>query len=88
MKIRKIGNSLGATFGKEALARAGFTEADELEVQAVSGEIRIKRASKWLLLELTPAEAKALAAGNAESKAGKSARAKVRKLLLTIDGGG
>ena len=81
MKLRKIGNSLGTTFRKETLVRAGFVEADELEVQAVPGEIRIRRTGGRLSLDLTRAEAKALVAGNAESKAGQAVQAIARKLL-------
>jgi antitoxin component of MazEF toxin-antitoxin module len=78
MKLRRIGNSLGTTFGKALLDRAGFKEDDQLEIQAVPGEMRIRRASNGLVVELTQSEANALAEGNTKSRAWKSAIEKVR----------
>jgi antitoxin component of MazEF toxin-antitoxin module len=81
MKLRKIGNSLGTTFSKSLLEKAGFSGSEDLEITAATGELRIRRASGRLMLELTPLEAEALAAGKFESKAGKSAIAKIRLKL-------
>ena len=81
MKLRRIGNSIGTTFTKEALQQAGFSESDEVVLSASPGEIRIKRASGRQVLELSLAEIKALAAGSIDSKAGQTACAKARKLL-------
>jgi len=80
MKLRKIGNSLGTTFSREALAQAGFEEGDELEMVVTPGEIAIRPAVPTkVLVEFTPAEAKALAAGKWDSKVGESALTKVRR---------
>ncbi len=81
MKLRRLGNSLGTTFSKELLGRAGFSEDDELEVTAAPGELHIRRANGAQVLELSVAEVKALAAGNMDSRAGQTASAKARKLL-------
>lgn len=81
MKLRRIGNSLGTTFGREVLRQAGLSGNEELEVTATPGEIRLRRAGGRLVLEITRPEANALAAGNFDSKAGESALAKVRKML-------
>lgn len=81
IKLRKIGNSLGTTFSKILLEKAGFSGNEELEITAVPGELRIRCASGQLLLEITPAEAEALADGKIESKAGKSVMVKIRRLL-------
>jgi putative addiction module antidote len=81
MKLRRIGNSLGTTFSKELLERSGLKEDDELEIQATPGEIRIRRASSQLVVELTEPEAKALASGNVDTRAWHSAIAKVRRLV-------
>lgn len=80
MKLRKVGNSLGTTFSKEVLQKAGLTADDELEVAVSAGEIRLRRADGRLTLELTKAEAMALADGKMDSKAGLSVVAKARKL--------
>lgn len=72
---------MGTTFSKEVLNAAGFSEVDELSVQATPGEIRIKHDSGKLVFDLTVSEAKALADGNLESKAGAAALAKVKRLL-------
>lgn len=84
MKLRKIGNSLGTTFSKEVLQKAGFAADDQLEVTASAGEIRLRRAGGRLVLELTKAEAGALAEGKMDSKAGLSALAKARKLMEVV----
>lgn len=81
MKLRKIGNSLGTTFDKATLARAGFGEDDELVVTSTSGEIKIRRAGGRQAIDLSEAEIRALAAGDATSKAGRAVAAKARKLL-------
>lgn len=81
MKLRKIGNSLGTTFDKPTLARAGFSEEDALVVTSTAGEIRIRRAGGRQTLELSEAEIKAVASGDTTSKAGKAVAAKARKLL-------
>lgn len=80
MKLRKVGNSLGATFSKELLKEAGFSGDEELEVAAQEGEIMIRRTSVRLVVEFSKAEAEALAGEKLGTKAGKSALAKVRKL--------
>lgn len=81
MKLRKIGNSLGTTFDKPTLAKAGFSEDDSLVVTSAPGEIKIRRAGGRQMLDLNEAEIKALAAGDVSSKAGKAVSAKARKLL-------
>lgn len=81
MKLRKIGNSLGATFDKPTLARAGFGEGDPLVVSSTPGEIKIRRAGGRQALDLSEAEIRAVAAGDTTSKAGKTVVAKARKLL-------
>jgi len=81
MKLRKIGNSLGTTFDKPTLAKAGFSELDSLVVTSAPGEIRIRRAGGRQTLELSETEIKALATGDVNSKAGKAVSMKARKLL-------
>jgi hypothetical protein len=76
-----MGNSLGTTFSKELLMRAGITAEHNLEVTATHGELCIKRVSDQLLLKLTPAEVKAVAEGKFNSKAGESAVEKAKRLL-------
>lgn len=79
MKLRKIGNSLGAILSKEILNKAGFAEGEELEIIASRGEVTLRKANGSKLVEFNDAELTALAAGEFESKAGKSALGKVRK---------
>lgn len=81
MKLRKIGNSLGTTFDKATLARAGFGESDALIVSSTAGEIKIRRVGGRQVLDLSEAEVKAVASGDTTSKAGKAVAAKARKLL-------
>lgn len=81
MKLRKIGNSLGTTFDKATLARAGFGESDALVVTSTAGEIKIRRAGGRQVLDLAEAEIRAVATGDTTSKVGKAAAAKARKLL-------
>lgn len=81
MNLRKIGNSLGTTFDKLTLARAGFGESDTLVITSSPGEIRIRRAGGRQTLDLSEAEILALASGDVTSKAGKAVAAKARKLL-------
>lgn len=81
MKLRKVGNSLGLTFPKDVLNKAGITGDDELEVSVVRGEIVLRKAKGGAVVEFNKAEAAALAAGEFESKAGKSALDKVRKVV-------
>lgn len=81
MKLRRIGNSLGTTFSKETLQKAGLSGDEELEVVAGVGEIRLRRASGRLVVEFTKAEAAALASGKLETKAAETALDKVRKLV-------
>lgn len=81
MKLRKIGNSLGTTFDKATLARAGFGESDDLVVTSVPGEIKIRRSGGRQSLDLSESEIRALASGDTTSKAGKAVAAKARKLL-------
>jgi antitoxin component of MazEF toxin-antitoxin module len=82
MKLRKIGNSLGTTFSRDTLAKAGISEGQELEVIAEPGEIKIRPASSnGILIELSSAEAKALATGKFETKSAESALNKIRRLI-------
>lgn len=82
MKLRKVGNSLGATFSREALSQAGFTVGQELEVIAKHGEIKIRPASaSTFLVGFTADEVKALAAREWNSKPGESALSKVREII-------
>ncbi len=81
MKLRRIGNSLGTTFDKATLARAGFSEDDALVVTSTAGEIKIRRAGGRQVLDLAEAEIRAIATGDTTSKAGKALAAKARKLL-------
>lgn len=82
MKLRKIGNSQGTTFSREVLNKAGFVDGQELDIVASPGEIKIVPAAfDGVLVPLTVAEAKALAAGRIESKPGLAAVNKVRRLI-------
>jgi len=82
MKLRKVGNSLGTTFSREVLSKAGFAEGDELEVVVSAGEIAIRPAVLTkVVVEFTPAEAKALTTGKLDSKLAESALNKVRREL-------
>lgn len=81
MKLRKIGNSLGLTFPKDVLNKAGITGNDELEVSVLHGEIVLRKAKGGAVVEFSKAEVVALATGEFESKAGKSALDKVRKAV-------
>lgn len=79
MKLRKIGNSLGTTFSRDLLERAGIDEGQRLEVSAKPGEITIRPSVRTgIIVEFTPSEAKALAAGKLDTKAGESALNKLR----------
>ena len=79
MKLRTIGNSLGTTFNRETLEREGIGEGQELDVLAKPGEITIRPAIRpGVVVEFTALEAKALAAGKLDTKAGESALNKVR----------
>lgn len=81
MKLRRMGNSLGTTFSKDLLQKAGFSGDEELEVSVAPGEIRLRRANGRFVVELTKGEATALATGRMDSKAAESALGKVRKLV-------
>lgn len=81
MKLRRMGNSLGTTFSKGLLQKAGLSGDEELEVVAVPGEIRLRRANSRFVVELTKSEATALATGKMDSKAAETALGKVRKLV-------
>lgn len=81
MKLRRIGNSLGTTFSREILQKASLAGDEELELITFPGEIRLRRVSDRIVVQLTEAEAKALTAGNLETKAATTALAKVRALL-------
>lgn len=72
---------MGTTFSKDLLQKAGFTSEDPLEVTATPGEIRLRRASGHILVDLSRAEANALISGKLDSKAAASALGKVRKLV-------
>lgn len=76
-KLRRIGNSLGTTFSKELLQQAGFSGDEELQITAAPGEIRIRSATK-ILVELSRAEADALATGNLASKPAAAALNKIQ----------
>lgn len=83
MKLRRIGNSLGMTFTRAALAKAGMVEGQELEILASPGEMKIVPTVKdRLVVCFTTAEASALAEGKLESKAGKAALNKVSQLVV------
>lgn len=82
MKLRKIGNSLGTTFSREVLTRAGFEEGQELDVLASPGKIEIvPMAPQSVTILLTNAEADALATGNLKSPPGEAALEKVRRMI-------
>lgn len=81
MKLRRIGNSLGTTFSREILQKAGLTGDEEIEVIVGNGEIKLRRTSERVVVEFTKAEAAALAATQSETKAAESALNKVRKLV-------
>lgn len=82
MKLRKIGNSLGTTFSRDLLNRAGFEDGQELDIIASPGKIEIVPAVvQGVTVLLTTAEAKALAAGNLNSTSGEAALNKVRQML-------
>ncbi len=84
MKLRKIGNSLGTTFSRDMLTKAGFAEGEELDVVVSAGEITIRPAApSRILVEFTPAEAKALASGKTDSKLAEAALNKLRRLVET-----
>lgn len=83
MKLRKVGNSLGTTFSRDVLAKAQFSEGQDLEITATRGEIKIRLAKNSLLMVgLTPGEAAALVTGDLKSEDGKAAVAKVRQTML------
>ena len=80
MKLRKIGNSLGTTFSRELLQKAGLTGDEELEVITAHGEITLRKRS-GVPVEFSEAEAQALASGEYDTEAGQSALDKVRKAV-------
>lgn len=79
MKLRKVGNSLGAILSKDILKKADFAENDELDVTVSRGEITLRKQRSGVTVDLSKEEAAALCAGEFETKAGKSALSKVRK---------
>jgi len=81
MKLRKIGNSLGTTFSRELLQRAGLTGDEELEVITANGEITLRKSRSGVPVEFSRTEAQALACGKYDTKAGQSALDKVRKAV-------
>ena len=81
MKLRRIGNSLGTTFSRETLAAAHIGPDDELEIVAVAGEIRIKKAKPTILLELSKDEVALL---SEVDKSGKEWRAIIKKAIANI----
>lgn len=81
MKLRKVGNSLGTTFSKDMLSVAGFTEEDDLEVIAAPGELRITKPVTGVSLELSLAEAKAIAQGKMDSPEVAGVVEKARRLV-------
>ncbi|MBV1790677.1 AbrB/MazE/SpoVT family DNA-binding domain-containing protein [Marinobacterium sp. D7] len=62
--IRKWGNSSGAIIPAAVLAKAGFSQGDTVEIEAVDGQIVIKPALPTYnledLLKASPSEAMAL----------------------------
>ena len=78
MKLRRIGNSLGTTFGKDLLQKAGFSAEDELAISASKGEIRVRLEKSPVILELSKAEASALASSDFDSKAARAVVAKAQ----------
>lgn len=86
MKLRRIGNSLGTTFSKELLQQVGLAENDELAMMVVDGELRIRRAPKSDIMELSGPEITALAAGDLASEIGRQLQARA-KAFLSEQGG-
>jgi antitoxin component of MazEF toxin-antitoxin module len=85
MKLRKIGNSLGTTFSREVLNRAGLEEGQELDILASPGEIKIVPAVvSGVTVSFTTAEAKALASGKLDTKSGEAALNKVRRMIGAV----
>lgn len=80
--LRRIGNSSGISFTKDALAIAGFFEGQELRVEAAPGEIRLTASDPGVDIRFTSAEAKALLEGDLNSAAGKAAVHKLRGQLI------
>ena len=81
MKLRRIGNSVGTTFSREVLAAAHIDPSEELEIVAVAGEIRIKKANPSVLLDLSKEEVALLASVDA---GGREWRSIVKKALAAM----
>lgn len=81
LKLRRIGNSVGLTFSKETLARAGFDDDEKIALFVVPGEIRLRSGSDRHRLDLSQSEIKALASGELGGKEGKAVLAKAKSLL-------
>ena len=81
MKLRRIGNSLGTTFSRELLQKAGLTGDEELEIVTAHGEITLRKSRSGVPVEFSEAEAQALASGEYDTEAGQSALDKVRKAV-------
>jgi len=82
MKLRRIGNSLGTTFSREVLQKAGLTGEEEFELIVAHGEIKLRRATERVVVEFTKAQAVALAATQSANKDAEAALCKVRKLVV------
>lgn len=81
IKLRRVGNSLGTTFSRELLTSAGLVGDEDFEVVTSLGEIRLRRVSPAVVVELSVDEAGALVAGEVGTKAAKSAREKLGHAL-------
>lgn len=81
MKLRKIGNSLGTTFSREVLQKAGLDGDEELEIFVSRGEITLRKAKGGISVEFSKVEADALAAGKFDTKAAMAGLEKVRKAV-------
>lgn len=73
MKLRKVGNSLGLTFTRDVLSRAGLQEGQELKIIANPGSITIQPMHESVIVELSEMEVVALISGDLKSEEGKSA---------------
>jgi hypothetical protein len=81
MKLRKIGNSLGAIFTRDLLALAGFDTDHDLQITAEPGAIHIRSNSPKVVVAFTSREAEALVLGQNDTKAGISAIRKIQRII-------
>lgn len=56
VKLRKVGNSIGITLPKEALAQLRMTEGDEVSVQVIDGRLIVSNESPEFERELQALE--------------------------------